>query len=101
MIDQGLRNTEVITSVVSEKENSDPGAVRDPQHVALERSYPKPPKTVFAAFCRSGPKRSAGSLKEKVMNYQQFEVDFRVGGTAAPHIQAESGHAGSRHDAHH
>ena len=45
----------------------------------LERSYPKPPKTVFSAFAEEGKKRrwyAEGDSKE----VQQFELDFRVGG---------------------
>jgi uncharacterized protein YndB with AHSA1/START domain len=46
----------------------------------LERSYPKPPKTVFSAFAEEGKKRrwyAEGETNE----VQQFEMDFRIGGT--------------------
>ncbi|WP_158785470.1 SRPBCC domain-containing protein [Granulicella sp. L46] len=46
----------------------------------LERSYPKPPKTVFSAFAEEGKKRrwyAEGEANE----VQQFAMDFRVGGT--------------------
>jgi uncharacterized protein YndB with AHSA1/START domain len=46
----------------------------------LERSYPKPPKTVFSAFADEGKKRrwyAEGETNE----VQQFEMDFRIGGT--------------------
>ena len=46
----------------------------------LERSYPKPPKTVFAAFADESKKRrwfAEGGGHE----LQKFELDFRVGGT--------------------
>ena len=46
----------------------------------LERSYPKPPKTVFSAFAEEGKKRrwyADGEANE----VQQFAMDFRVGGT--------------------
>jgi uncharacterized protein YndB with AHSA1/START domain len=45
----------------------------------LERSYPKPPKTVFSAFAEESKKRrwyAEGETNE----LQQFEMDFRVGG---------------------
>ena len=46
----------------------------------LERSYPKPPKTVFGAFADARKKRrwfAEGDGHE----VQQFELEFRVGGT--------------------
>jgi uncharacterized protein YndB with AHSA1/START domain len=46
----------------------------------LERSYPKPPKTVFSAFAEECKKRrwyAEGEANE----VQQFAMDFRVGGT--------------------
>jgi uncharacterized protein YndB with AHSA1/START domain len=46
----------------------------------LERSYPKPPKAVFAAFADARKKRrwfAEGDGHE----VQQFELEFRVGGT--------------------
>lgn len=46
----------------------------------VERSYPKPPKTVFAAFSDAGKKQrwfAEGEGHELL----QFELDFRVGGT--------------------
>jgi uncharacterized protein YndB with AHSA1/START domain len=46
----------------------------------LERSYPKPPRTVFAAFADVRKKRrwfAEGDGHE----VQQFELEFRVGGT--------------------
>jgi len=46
----------------------------------LERSYPKPPKTVFAAFADTSKKRrwfAEGEGHELL----QFDLDFRVGGT--------------------
>jgi uncharacterized protein YndB with AHSA1/START domain len=46
----------------------------------LERSYPKPPKTVFAAFADAGKKRRWFAEGEG-HELQQFELDFRVGGT--------------------
>ena len=46
----------------------------------LERSYPKPPKTVFAAFTDAGKKRRWFAEGEG-HELQQFELDFRVGGT--------------------
>ena len=45
----------------------------------LERSYPKPARTVFSAFAEQGKKRrwyAEGEANE----IQQFEMDFRVGG---------------------
>ena len=45
----------------------------------LERSYPKPPKTVFAAFAEEDKKRRWFAEREG-NELQQFELDFRVGG---------------------
>jgi uncharacterized protein YndB with AHSA1/START domain len=45
----------------------------------LERSYPKPPKTVFAAFADASKKRRWFAEGEG-HELQQFELDFRVGG---------------------
>ena len=46
----------------------------------VERSYPKPPKTVFAAFAETAKKRRWFAEGEG-HELQQFELDFRVGGT--------------------
>jgi len=46
----------------------------------LERHYPKPPKTVFAAFSDADKKRRWFAEGEG-HELQQFELDFRVGGT--------------------
>jgi uncharacterized protein YndB with AHSA1/START domain len=46
----------------------------------LERSYPNLPKTVFAAFADAGKKRRWFAEGEG-HELQQFDLDFRVGGT--------------------
>jgi uncharacterized protein YndB with AHSA1/START domain len=46
----------------------------------LDRSYPKPPQTVFAAFADAGKKRRWYAEGEG-HELQQFDLDFRVGGT--------------------
>lgn len=56
----------------------------------VERSYPKPPKTVFSAFAEEGKKRrwyAEGETKE----VQQFELDFRVGGVERFRYQLKAG----------
>lgn len=56
----------------------------------LERSYPKPPKTVFAAFADARKKRrwfAEGDGHE----VQQFELEFRVGGTEHLKYQLKAG----------
>ena len=56
----------------------------------VERSYPKPPKTVFAAFADVGKKRrwfAEGQGHE----LEQFELDFRVGGTEHLKYQLKAG----------
>jgi uncharacterized protein YndB with AHSA1/START domain len=45
----------------------------------VERSYPKSPKTVFAAFADAGKKRRWFAEGEG-HELQHFELDFRVGG---------------------
>ena len=47
---------------------------------ALERSYPKLPKTVFAAVAEAAKKKRWFAEGEG-HELQQFELDFRVGGT--------------------
>jgi uncharacterized protein YndB with AHSA1/START domain len=46
----------------------------------VERSFPKPPKTVFAAFSDAGKKRRWFAEGEGHL-IQEFKLDFRVGGT--------------------
>jgi uncharacterized protein YndB with AHSA1/START domain len=56
----------------------------------LERSYLKPPKTVFAAFADTRKKRrwfAEGDGHE----VQQFELEFRVGGTERLKYQLKPG----------
>jgi uncharacterized protein YndB with AHSA1/START domain len=45
----------------------------------LERSYPKPPTTVFSAFADEGKKRR-WYAEGDTSDVQQFDMDFRVGG---------------------
>lgn len=45
----------------------------------LERSYPKPPTTVFSAFADEGKKRRWYAERD-TNDVQQFDMDFRVGG---------------------
>jgi len=46
----------------------------------LERSYPKPPTAVFSAFADEGKKRR-WYAEGDTSDVQQFDMDFRVGGT--------------------
>lgn len=45
----------------------------------LERSYPKPPRAVFAAFADKDKKRRWYAERES-HELQEFELDFRIGG---------------------
>jgi uncharacterized protein YndB with AHSA1/START domain len=56
----------------------------------LERSYPKPPKTVFSAFAEERRKRRWFAEGEG-HQLQQFELDFRVGGTERLKYQMKAG----------
>jgi uncharacterized protein YndB with AHSA1/START domain len=56
----------------------------------IERSYPKPAKTVFAAFADPGKKRRWFAEGEG-HELQQFELDFRVGGTERLKYQMKAG----------
>ena len=46
----------------------------------LERSYPKPPTAVFSAFADESKKRRWYAQGD-TSDVQQFDMDFRVGGT--------------------
>ncbi|MGC1784222.1 MAG: SRPBCC family protein [Acidobacteriaceae bacterium] len=46
----------------------------------IERSYPKPPDRVFSAFAES-PQKRRWFLTGGKTDVEQFEMDFRVGGT--------------------
>jgi uncharacterized protein YndB with AHSA1/START domain len=56
----------------------------------LERSYPKPPKTVFSAFAEERKKRRWFAEGEG-HQLQQFELDFRVGGMERLKYQMKAG----------
>jgi uncharacterized protein YndB with AHSA1/START domain len=46
---------------------------------AIERSYPKPPRQVFAAFADASKKRRWYGESE-THDIREFEMDFRIGG---------------------
>ena len=56
----------------------------------LDRSYPKPPRAVFSAFAEEGKKRRWFAEREG-HKLQQFELDFRVGGTERLKYQMKAG----------
>jgi uncharacterized protein YndB with AHSA1/START domain len=56
----------------------------------LERSYPRPPKTVFSAFAEQSTKQRWFAEGEG-HKLQQFELDFRVGGTELLKYQLKEG----------
>lgn len=64
----------------------------------LERSYPQPPDRVFAAFAQ--PARKRRWYAEGDHEIQEFEMEFRVGGSERLHYRFKPGHpiAGSEID---
>jgi len=47
----------------------------------IERHYPKPPQSVFAALSVPAQKRRWFAADDKEFQVEKFEMDFRVGGT--------------------
>ena len=62
----------------------------------IERSYPKPPARVFAAFAEPEQKRKWYAQGDH--DIQEFEMDFRVGGSGRFRYRFREGHplAGSQ-----
>lgn len=56
----------------------------------IERSYPKPPETVFAAFSDPATKRRWFAAGEH-HDVEKFECDFRVGGADRIHYRFKEG----------
>lgn len=56
----------------------------------LERNYPQPPDRVFAAF--SHPARKRRWYAEGDHEIQEYELEFRVGGSERLHYQFKPGH---------
>jgi len=56
----------------------------------LERSYPQPPDRVFAAFAH--PARKRRWYAEGDHEIQEYELEFRVGGSERLHYRFKPGH---------
>ncbi len=56
----------------------------------IERSYPQPPERVFAAFAQ--PARKRRWYAEGDQEIQEFEMEFRVGGSERLNYRFKQGH---------
>lgn len=56
----------------------------------VERSYPQPPERVFAAFAQ--PARKRRWYAEGDHEIQEYEMEFRVGGSERFHYRFKEGH---------
>jgi len=56
----------------------------------LERSYPQPPERVYSAFAQ--PARKRRWYAEGDHEIQEFEMEFRVGGSERLHYRFKPGH---------
>jgi len=56
----------------------------------LERSYPQPPERVYSAFAQ--PARERRWYAEGDHEIQEFEMEFRVGGSERLHYRFKPGH---------
>jgi uncharacterized protein YndB with AHSA1/START domain len=56
----------------------------------IERSYPKPPQNVFAAFADAARKRRWFAVGES-HELEEFEMDFRVGGAERARYRFKEG----------
>src|SRR5579863_9688226 len=56
----------------------------------VERSYPQPPERVYSAFAQ--PARKRHWYAEGDHEIQEFEMEFRVGGSERLHYRFKPGH---------
>ncbi len=57
----------------------------------IERSYPKPPRSVFSAFANAAKKRRWFGDERENHDVEQFEMDFRVGGSERQRYRMKEG----------
>jgi uncharacterized protein YndB with AHSA1/START domain len=87
-----LLNTEAVTSVLVKITRRFPMEEQSIIHstFVIEKNYPQPPERVFAAFAQPAKKRRW--YAEGDHEIQEFEMEFRVGGSERFRYRFKEGH---------